>query len=94
MWRFERHIIAVRDSNFKFIWDSRDPDRPALYDLVQDPGESSNIGMERPALVAHYQAIVDEHRDRQARNGNHGQEPILETDQEIVRRLRDLGYLD
>ena len=94
MWRSNRHMVAVRTSGYKFIWDSAHPDLPQLYDLLADPGELRDISPGRPELVAHYQAIVEDHRKRQTSQGIAEESQTPEADQDVLRRLRDLGYLD
>lgn len=88
------HRIAVRTESFKFIWDSKRPGQPDLYDLRADPGETQNVCDRFPAEVSRFQAIVDAHRARVAET-----EPAVavvkpEVDEDVARRLRDLGYLD
>jgi arylsulfatase A-like enzyme len=88
------HRIAVRTESFKYIWDSKRPDQPELYDLRTDPGEKQNIRDHFPQEVGRLQASVDAHRLRVAATEPAIAVPKLELDQEVARRLRDLGYLD
>jgi arylsulfatase A-like enzyme len=95
MWRDSRHIIAVRSAEFKYIWDSRDPNEPELYDLQADPDERHNVRSRYAEQAAFYQNHVDAHRQRVAAQAvvmNQLAEPEL--DNELIRRLRDLGYLE
>jgi arylsulfatase A-like enzyme len=87
------HRIAVRTESFKYIWDSKRPDQPDLYDLRNDPREQRSVGDQFPQEVSRFQAAVDAHRHRVAAT-----EPAIavskpQVDEEVARRLRDLGYL-
>jgi arylsulfatase len=93
MWRDIRHIVAVRSVLFKYIWDSRSPDQPALYNLQLDTKERNNIVQQFPEKAKFFQSIVDGHLRRVADSGDRGvAEPELED--AMVRRLRDLGYVE
>jgi arylsulfatase A-like enzyme len=94
MWRDHRHIIAVRTVNFKYIWDSYHQDRPLLFDLVTDPEETHNLINRYPDHAGYFQTIVDDHRQAAVRTdpGKELVEPQL--DDVLIRRLRDLGYVE
>jgi arylsulfatase A-like enzyme len=87
------HRIAVRTEAFKYIWDSKKPDQPELYDLRTDPGEKQNVRDHFPQEASRFQASVDAHRQRVAATEPAIAVPKLELDEEVARRLRDLGYL-
>jgi arylsulfatase A-like enzyme len=87
------HRIAVRTTSFKYIWDSKRPDQPDLFDLRTDPGEKQNVRDQFPQEVIRFQATVDEHRRRVAATEPTTAVPKLQLDEEVARRLRDLGYL-
>lgn len=87
------HRVAVRTESFKYIWDSKRPDQPELYDLRTDPGEKQNVRDRFPEEVNRFQSTVEAHRLRVVAT-----EPAVavakpEVDEEVARRLRDLGYL-
>ena len=94
MWRDEWHIIALRTETFKFIWDSRRPDQPALFDLRADPTEQHNISHQHPERVQHFRALVEAHRRRAAETRPSRAITEPELDDELTARLRDLGYLE
>jgi arylsulfatase A-like enzyme len=86
--------IAVRNGEYKLIWDSRCPDEPELYDLRQDPGEEKNVFAAQPDVARRLQAIVTAHKERAAAT-----EPVTPAvsvayDADMIQRLRDLGYMD
>ena len=87
------HRIAVRTESFKYIWDSKQPDQPELYDLRTDPGETHNVWDHFPQEVSRFQASVDAHRLRVAATEPAIAAPKLKVDEDVARRLRDLGYL-
>lgn len=88
------HRIAVRTGSFKYIWDNKRPDQPELYDLRNDPAETQNVRDQFPQEVSHFQAVVDEHRQRVADTEPAVAVPKPPVDEDVARRLRDLGYLD
>jgi arylsulfatase A-like enzyme len=85
--------IAVRTEAFKYIWDSKRPNQPDLYDLRADPGENQNVSEHYPQVVERFQTSVDAHLNNVAATEPVTAVPELEMDEEIARRLRDLGYL-
>lgn len=87
------HRIAVRTESFKYIWDSKHPHEPELYDLRADPGEKQNVCDRFPQEVSRFQASVDQHRQRVSETEPELAIPKLKLDEEVARRLRDLGYL-
>ena len=87
------HRIAVRTESFKYIWDSKQPDQPELYDLRTDPSETENVRDHFPQEVSRFQASVDAHRRRVAATEPAVAPPKLKVDEDVARRLRDLGYL-
>ncbi|HLE04340.1 MAG TPA: sulfatase [Anaerolineales bacterium] len=88
------HRIAIRTEAFKYIWDSKRPDQSELYDLHADPGETRNVSTHFPAEVRRSQAAVEAHRRRVAETELATPVPEPEPDEEVMRRLRDLGYLE
>ncbi len=94
MWRDHWHRIAVRTGAVKYIWDSRKPDQPILFDLIADPNETTDVSAQFPNLVEEFQAHVAE-RLRQmnaTKPANTIDEPDI--DDEMMERLRSLGYIE
>ena len=87
------HRVAVRTESFKYIWDSKQPDQPELYDLRNDPLEKQNVRDHFPQEVSRFQNTVDAHRSRVATTEPAIAVPKPKVDEEVARRLRDLGYL-
>lgn len=95
MWRDHRHIIAVRSERFKYIWDSRQPEQPRLYDLLADPAEAVDVRAEHEDEARRLQLYVEAHRERAQATATAGAgQPGPELDDGLMRRLRDLGYLE
>jgi arylsulfatase A-like enzyme len=88
------HRIAVRTEAFKYIWDSKRPDQPDLYDLRADPAEKHNVSASHPQEVGQFQARVDVHLRRVAETEPTTAAPKPELDEEVIRRMRDLGYME
>ena len=88
------HIIAVRTDSFKYIWDINQPHQPKLYDLQVDPDEKHNVCEQFPEKAQELQAYVNEHlrNAEQTTPDSNILEPEL--DEEVVSRLRDLGYIE
>lgn len=93
-WRDTSHMIAVRTETYKYIWDDAKPDQPLLFDLRRDPGEQHNIAAEHPDVVQQLHQHVTAQQERMHRTApaEKTQEPVL--DEEIVARLRGLGYVE
>lgn len=87
------HRIAVRTEAFKYIWDSKRPNQPDLYDLRADPGEKQNVRDQFPHEVSQFQTSVEAHRLRVAATEPAIAVPKVTLDEEVASRLRDLGYL-
>jgi arylsulfatase A-like enzyme len=94
MWRDHRHIVALRNESNKFIWDSRDPDQPKLFDLKLDPKEQMNIAGQNAELTRTYREKVDEYLRRVTETSGAPSSVEPELEAEMIRRLRDLGYVE
>jgi len=88
------HIIAVRTDSFKYIWDVYQPQQPRLYNLQADPAEKHNVYEQFPEKAQELQAYVDEHLRRAEQTTPDGDVLEPELDEEVVSRLRDLGYIE
>ena len=92
MWRDAWHIIAVRTDKYKYIWDNRRPERPWLFDLNADLEEKENIASQNPRVVSKLHVHVEEVLGEMERTMSDKIE-TPELDEEMLGRLRDLGYV-
>jgi arylsulfatase A-like enzyme len=88
------HRVAVRTEKFKYVWDSKKPNQPVLYDLSADSGEKQNVSAAYPQEGVRFQAQVEAHLHCVSQTES--SEVLLEPeiDEEVAQRLRDLGYID
>ena len=94
MWRDEWHIIAVRTEGKKLIWDSRKPGKYKLFSLENDRDEIENIHKSHfpgsEILINQVERVLEYMKETKPDNAV--AEPELSD--EIVARLRDLGYME
>ncbi|MFZ0544628.1 MAG: sulfatase [Candidatus Promineifilaceae bacterium] len=94
MWRDPWHRIAIRTEKNKYIWDSRQPDQPELFDLINDPFERNNVAASHPELLGRFQEKVDVHLQHINDSQRAEAVPEPEMDEAILHRLRGLGYIE
>jgi len=87
--RFNRMLRAVYRDNLKCILSSTG--QPEVYDLALDPGETSNIAAQHPEMVDYARNAVDGFLG--AWDGDLISGEPMELDDEVVDRLRGVGYL-
>jgi hypothetical protein len=94
MWRNHWHIVALRTLTHKYIWDSRQPEAPRLYDLLRDPNEQHNVVGQFADIEMRFKAALEAHLSRgEATSGQDAGAPP-ELDDALAQRLQDLGYVD
>ena len=99
-WRRRRnngdilHIVSVRTDSFKYIWDSRQPEQPQLFDLQNDPDEQCNTYEQFPEKAKELHAHVAGRlqASKETMPNRISAEPKLE--QAVADRIRALGYLE
>ncbi|RMH02238.1 MAG: hypothetical protein D6706_00505 [Chloroflexi bacterium] len=94
MWRDEWHIVAVRTEQYKYIWDSKRPNQPELFDLCIDPGETHNIFAECPEVARRLHAHVETLLQHMAETRPDEKTAEPDLDAEMLARLRGLGYVE
>ncbi|MFC1922887.1 sulfatase [Chloroflexota bacterium] len=92
MWRESWHIIAIRNGKYKYIWDNKRTDGPLLFDLEVDRGEERNLSTDLPNVVDEFHHYVDEVLEEMERTKSELR-AAPELDDEMLNRLRDLGYV-
>lgn len=93
-WRDTSHMIAVRTRSYKYVWDHQIPGQSKLFDLRSDSGELSDVSAIHPDVAHRFDGYVNQVRDLAAetRSGEPAKAPDL--DEEVVSRLRALGYIE
>ncbi len=87
-------LIGIRIPPWKYVFAPQNPKiLPELYHLGKDPGESTNLVRQQPAIAEELRAAINasqyqlEHEETDA--------PMTREEQERVeKRLRELGYID
>lgn len=91
--RFDRVLRSVRTNTHKFIWSSNG--KHELYDLLHDPDEGRNVVETEPALALQLRGELDLWLESFRHYGQVAEpEPVVEDDERVVERLRDLGYVE
>jgi arylsulfatase A-like enzyme len=85
--RFDRALRAIRTANWKLV-ESSDGGRE-LYDIADDPRESTNCATERPDIAAELQARLHDERGPLRR----GERDDQTVEVGARQRLEDLGYI-
>jgi arylsulfatase A-like enzyme len=94
MWRPHRHIVALRNEEYKYIWDSENPDQPKFFDLSSDPKEQDNLYQKNPKQVKYFHEKLSCHLEKANLTQPESAASEMDYDEDMVRRLRDLGYLE
>jgi len=59
VYDIEPFRAAVRQGNWKLVWNATLPSRVELFDLAQDPGEKTNVAADHPEKVADLQQRIE-----------------------------------
>jgi arylsulfatase len=94
MVALEGLCVALRTEAYKYVYVEQEPHRRELYDLEADPEERDNLYGTRPTVERAFQEILDKHLEQGKRTGSRGEDGQWMHDDEVVRRLRALGYID
>jgi arylsulfatase A-like enzyme len=89
-------IRSCRSEDWKYIWDE-EGDKEELYDLCQDPGETKNLADREPEVARQLRSAMLDHflalDSCQPVAASAAQQDLSpQEEEEIHRRLRDLGY--
>lgn len=88
--RESRPTVAIREGDFRIMYDSESPDRDLLFQLSSDPGEFSDVANVFGGIVKTLRARVDRYLEQKA--PWEGGAPEVELDDMHLRQLRALGY--
>ncbi len=94
MWRDHWHIIAVRTPQFKYVWDSKRPNQPRLFDLQNDPKERQDVNAQYPEVVQQLHPHVAERLQQMENTKPEKAAKQPQLDEAVVQRLRGLGYVE
>lgn len=95
-WRDQgdiNHVVAIRTQDYKLIWNDRWPNQPVLYNLQADPAEMLDIYHRKPDILNQFQQALTHHLERVHQTSPSITLSAPELDEDVFRRLRDLGYL-
>ncbi|MGD8623342.1 MAG: sulfatase-like hydrolase/transferase [Anaerolineae bacterium] len=89
-------IRSCRTGDWKYIWDE-EGDQEELYNLSRDSREAENVATHEPEMARQLASVLADHFSRFTAAGPAAgrvpQRPLsAEEEQEIVHRLRGLGY--
>ncbi len=99
-------LKSLRMDGFKYIYAFPTPDGErigvgaeptweALFDLVNDPGEHDNLAAGNPERLAEWRSRLIRRFAELPSNATPGTDAVeVEVDDELIERLRALGYLD
>jgi arylsulfatase A-like enzyme len=86
--RFDRSLRALRTADDeKLIWDSKGEHQ--LYDLRADPGETTNLALQRPERVAELAGLLGRDPERSPSGAAH----VAQMEDDVRRQLEAMGYL-
>jgi arylsulfatase A-like enzyme len=85
--------VVVRKGTWKGIWNV-EPDTLELYDLSSDPHEQRDVAKSNPALALAMQAFARVWYENCGKNAAAPPERADAPDEETLRNLRLLGYVD
>ena len=95
VYNIEPFRAAVRQGDLKLVWRTLLPSSIALYDVVRDPSESTDVAAAHPEVVAQLQRRIEAlareatqplflvHQSTVVQHGMHG-EPVLPTDEDFA----------
>ncbi len=79
-------LRSLQQGHFKYI----DAPRPELYDLTNDPGETTNVFASRQAVGQELRARLRETIGESTRTA---EKPTVQLSQETIKKLKALGYV-
>ncbi len=76
-------------SDFKFLWNSKE--KHLLFNLKEDPAESTDLSALKPELAAKMARLLDTYLESLPKPGEAG--PPVQVDEETAKALKGLGYV-
>ena len=90
--KHKSRLVAVQDDTHKLMWVVPD-ESMVLFDIAEDPGETSNIAAREPRIAQELRAVVTSHLERFERTGPRAPQAKRLT-RKTLQQLRALGYLE
>ncbi len=88
------YCVSLRTDRFKYVYDERRSTVRELYDLLEDPEERHDLSGMRPEIESELEAQLQRHLRRIYKDGSRDERGAWNVEEDVVRRLRSLGYLD
>jgi arylsulfatase A-like enzyme len=87
------YIQTIRDGSMKLIqdWENHSTE---LYNLETDPRELVNLAPQQPDVVAALLDLLDMHNETNRLWAEQLDSKLVSADEELLKKLRSLGYID
>lgn len=92
MWP-DTYRLAIRNEEYKYIYDSQDPENSRLFDLQADPQEKHNLYRQQPNVAKKFEELRRQHQNRATATAVEAEEGLA-VNPALAERLRALGYVD
>ena len=83
--------VAVNQGSWRLVYSTARPERPELYDKLEDPREQRNLSEEHPEVTEDLIQVAQEFLERDSAPWG-GDAPSIEIDEMQAGQLRALGY--
>ena len=83
--------VGFRTTDWKFLYDGK-TEETFLYDLDNDPAESTDISGQNPDVVSRFQDQLESRLNRIEETSENVTVPEVETEAGVEERLKALGY--
>ena len=88
------YCASLRTEGHKYIYSEKNSGVRELYDLKQDPGEEIDLFGTGLSIETELEVILQRHLRRVARSGDRTAEGAWQRQDEVVERLKALGYIE
>ncbi len=88
------YCVCIRTPRYKYLFDERYPEQREVFDLIRDPGETQNIYGQNPEVEAELESLLQAHLERVRATSPRDAAGQWQKDDDVVRRLQALGYMD
>ncbi len=91
MWP-DNYRLAIRTDQWKYLYESKCPEKSMLFNLSDDPSETVNLWQEESREARRFQEMRLRHEERVSRVQADTSPAVV--DEKLKSRLRRMGYLD